>query len=311
MKKKTVSILLTAAMALSLAACGSSNSTDSSSKSSSKAESTSASSASSEAESASSAKSTADGEVFDDTTVTVFAAKSLNSVMETLISEYNKTQPNVKLVGSYDSSGTLMTQIEEGASCDVFFSAAAKQMDQLEKENLLVEGTRHNIVNNQVCVVTYEGSNTEVTGLEDLNKALADGSVPVGKYTREALVNAGILEKADDVSAITTQQVSEALGGVEINECANVGVVTSAVAEGSNEVGTVYYSDTYGLEDRLKVLQVVPYDLTGNVIYPAAQVVNKEADETEQAAAKDFVEFLTSDEAAAIFRNYYFDTEVE
>ena len=287
MKKKTVSILLMAAMALSLAACGSSNSTDSSSKSSSKAESTSASSASSEAESASSAKSTADGEVFDDTTVTVFAAKSLNSVMETLISEYNKTQPNVKLVGSYDSSGTLMTQIEEGASCDVFFSAAAKQMDQLEKENLLVEGTRHNIVNNQVCVVTYEGSNTEVTGLEDLNKAssiaLADGSVPVGKYTREALVNAGILEKADDVSAITTQQVSEALGGVEIN----------------------------GLEDRLKVLQVVPYDLTGNVIYPAAQVVNKEADETEQAAAKDFVEFLTSDEAAAIFRNYYFDTEVE
>ena len=64
-------------------------------------------------------------------------------------------------------------------------------------------------------------------------------------------------------------------------------------------------------KDRLKVLQVVPYDLTGNVIYPAAQVVNKEADETEQAAAKDFVEFLTSDEAAAIFRNYYFDTEVE
>ena len=309
MKTKTVSILLMAAMALSLAACGFSNSTDSSSKSSSKTESTSASSASSEAESASSAKSTADGEVFDDTTVTVFAAKSLNSVMETLISEYNKTQPNVKLVGSYDSSGTLMTQIEEGASCDVFFSAAAKQMDQLEEENLLVEGTRHNIVNNQVCVVTYEGSNTEVTGLEDLNKAssiaLADGSVPVGKYTREALVNAGILEKADDVSAITTQQVSEALSGVEINECANVGAVTSAVAEGSNEVGT------YGLEDRLKVLQVVPYDLTGNVIYPAAQVVNKEADETEQAAAKDFVEFLTSDEAAAIFRNYYFDTEVE
>ena len=71
---------------------------------------------------------------------------------------------------------------------------------------------------------------------------------------------------------------------------------------GINEVGTVY-SDTYGLEDRLKVLQVVPYDLTGNVIYPTAQVVNKEADETEQAAAKDFCEFLTSDEAAEIFRN--------
>ena len=251
----------------------------------------------------------------EDVELQVFIAASLNTAMTDIAERYEKEHPNVKIVYNADSSGTLLTQIEEGYECDLFFSAAQKQMDQLEGENLLVEGTRHNIVNNQVCVVTYEGSNTEVTGLEDLNKAssiaLADGSVPVGKYTREALVNAGILEKADDVSAITTQQVSEALGGVEINECANVGAVTSAVAEGSNEVGTVYYSDTYGLEDRLKVLQVVPYDLTGNVIYPAAQVVNKEADETEQAAAKDFVEFLTSDEAAAIFRNYYFDTEAE
>ena len=245
----------------------------------------------------------------EDVELQVFIAASLNTAMTDIAERYEKEHPNVKIVYNADSSGTLLTQIEEGYECDLFFSAAQKQMDQLEGENLLVEGTRHNIVNNQVCVVTYEGSNTEVTGLEDLNKAssiaLADGSVPVGKYTREALVNAGILEKADDVSAITTQQVSEALGGVEINECANVGAVTSAVAEGSNEVGT------YGLEDRLKVLQVVPYDLTGNVIYTAAQVVNKEADETEQAAAKDFVEFLTSDEAAAIFRNYYFDTEVE
>ena len=120
-----------------------------------------------------------------------------------------------------------------------------------------------------------------------------------------------IIRELDAPSRRLFLQRGLTLGGVEINECANVGVVTSAVAEGSNVVGTVYYSDTYGLEDRLKVLQVVPYDLTGNVIYPTAQVVNKEADETEQAAAKDFVEFLTSDEAAAIFRNYYFDTEVE
>ena len=316
MKKKTVSILLMAAMALSIAACGSSNSTDSSSKSSSKAESTSASSASSEAESASSAKSTADGEVFDDTTVTVFAAKSLNSVMETLISEYNKTQPNVKLVGSYDSSGTLMVQIEEGAACDVFFSAAVKQMNQLdETDGLVVEGTRHNVVNNQVCVVTYKGSNTKVTGLMDIKNAgsiaLADGSVPVGKYTRQAMVNAGMLEKADDVSKISTTDISEALGGVEINECANVGVVTSAVAEGSNEVGTVYYSDTYGLEDRIEILEKIPYDLTGDVIYPVAQIQNSEADEAEAATAKEFVDFLITDDAKEIFQKYYFDTDVE
>lgn len=249
-----------------------------------------------------------------ETTVTLFAAKSLNTVMEELITAYQETHPDVKIVGSYDSSGTLMTQIEEGAACDVFFSAAQKQMNQLEQDGLLVDGTRHNVVNNQVCVVTYKGSNTAVTGLEDISKAgnlaLADGSVPVGKYTRQALVNAGILNEAEDVSKITTQEVSEALGGIEINECANVGAVTSAVVEATNEVGTVYYSDTYGLEDKLEILEKVPYDLTGNVIYPVAQVVNKEADELQQQAAEAFVEYLVSDEAKAVFDKYYFDTNV-
>ena len=78
-----------------------------------------------------------------------------------------------------------------------------------------------------------EGSGTEVTGLSDIGKAksiaLADGSVPVGKYTRQAMVNAGMLDKVDDVSQITTSEIQEALGGVEINECANVGAVTAAV----------------------------------------------------------------------------------
>ena len=148
----------------------------------------------------------------EETTITVFAAKSLNQVMEELITKFQETHPNVNVQGSYDSSGTLLTQIEEGAACDVFFSAAVKQMDQLdETDGLVVDGTRHNVVNNQVCLVTYKGSNTEVTSLEDMSKAssiaLADGSVPVGKYTRQALVNAGILEKADDVSTIPTATV--------------------------------------------------------------------------------------------------------
>ena len=252
----------------------------------------------------------------EEVTITVFAAKSLNQVMEELIAEFQKTHENVNVQGSYDSSGTLMVQIEEGADCDVFFSAAVKQMNQLdETDGLVVEGTRHNVVNNQVCVVTYKGSNTKVTGLMDIKNAgsiaLADGSVPVGKYTRQAMVNAGMLDKVDDVSQITTSEIQEALGGVEINECANVGVVTSAVAEGSNEVGTVYYSDTYGLEDRLEILEKIPYDLTGDVIYPVAQIINKEADELEQSAAEDFINFLTSDDAKTIFQKYYFDTDVE
>ena len=245
----------------------------------------------------------------EEVTITVFAAKSLNQVMEELIAEFQKTHENVNVQGSYDSSGTLMVQIEEGADCDVFFSAAVKQMNQLD------ETDGHNVVNNQVCVVTYKESNTKVTGLKDIKNAgsiaLADGSVPVGKYTRQAMVNAGMLEKADDVSKISTTDISEALGGVEINECANVGVVTSAVAEGSNEVGTVYYSDTYGLEDRLEILEKIPYDLTGDVIYPVAQIQNSEADELEASTAKEFVDFLITDDAKEIFQKYYFDTDVE
>lgn len=293
MKQKCVCVLLSAAMAMTMfAGCG--NNKDQ---------------AAGETEAAA-------AEPFEATTVTVFAAKSLNTVMEELIAEYNKTQPNVSIVGSYDSSGTLMTQIEEGAACDVFFSAAQKQMDQLQdQDGLVIDGTRHNVVNNQVCVVTYKGSGTTVTGLSDIENAksiaLADGSVPVGKYTRQAMVNAGMLDKVDDVSQITTTEIQNALGGVDINECANVGAVTSAVAEGSNEVGTVYYSDTYGFEDRLEILEKVSYDLTGNVIYPVAQIVNNEADELEQSAAEDFINFLVSDDAKTIFQKYYFDTDVE
>ena len=94
------------------------------------------------------------GDKKEEVTITVFAAKSLNQVMEELIAEFQKTHENVNVQGSYDSSGTLMVQIEEGADCDVFFSAAVKQMNQLdETDGLVVEGTRHNVVNNQVCVL--------------------------------------------------------------------------------------------------------------------------------------------------------------
>lgn len=302
MKKRVVAAMLVCVMgAAMLAGCGS-KTDDTKTNSVAKAE--------------TSAESESKGDTFDATTVNVFAAASLNTVMEELIKTYNETQPNVKIVGNYDSSGTLLTQIEEGANCDVFFSAAQKQMDTLQNnDQLVVDGTRYNVVNNQVCVVTYKNSGTKVTGLENIGDAssiaLADGSVPVGKYTRQAMVKAGMLKEAEDVSKITTQEVSEALGGVEINECANVSKVASAVSEGANEVGTIYKSDTYGLEDKLDILQVVPYDLTGNVIYPVAQVKNDQADDLEKAAAEDFVKFLVSDQAKAIFDKYYFDTNVE
>lgn len=252
--------------------------------------------------------------VLDETEIQVFIAASLNTVMTELTEMYNETQPNVKVTLNADSSGTLLTQIEEGYECDIFFSAAQKQMDQLEEDGLIVEGTRADVLNNQVVVVTLKDSGTAVTGLENLGDAksiaLAGGSVPVGKYTRQALVNLGILEEAEDVSAITTQEIMDALGGVEISEQDNVSKVLLAVVEGSCEVGTTYYSDTYGYEDDLEILETVSYDLTGDVIYPVCQVVNEEADDLQKEAAADFLEFLLSDEAKEVFDSYYFDTNV-
>lgn len=251
----------------------------------------------------------------EETEIQVFIAASLKTVMDDLVEKYNEDHPNVKITYNADSSGTLLTQIQEGYECDIFFSAAQKQMDDLEADGLMVDGTRANVVNNQVVVVTLKDSGTAVTGLADIGKAesiaLAGGSVPVGKYTRQALVNLGMLPATDDVAAITTEQVSEALGGVEISEQDNVSKVLIAVAEGSCEVGTTYYSDTYGYEDDLDILETVSYDLTGNVIYPIARVVNEEADDAQTAAAEDFLKFILSDEAKEVFESYYFDTNVE
>ena len=262
-------------------------------------------------EDASSGDSSTDGEA-EETEIQVFIAASLNTVMTELAEMYNEEHPEVKITYNPDSSGTLLTQIQEGYECDIFFSAAQKQMDDLEADGLMVEGTRADVVNNQVVVVSLKDSGTKVTGLENLNEAesiaLAGGSVPVGRYTRQALVNLGTLPETDDPASITTEQVSEALGGVEISEQDNVSKVLTAVVEGSCEVGTTYYSDTYGYEDDLDILQTVSCDLTGDVIYPIARVVNEEADDAQTAAAEDFLKFILSDEAKAVFESYYFDT---
>lgn len=249
------------------------------------------------------------------TEIQVFIAASLNTVMTELAKEYQKDHPDVKITYNADSSGTLLTQIEEGYECDLFFSAAQKQMDQLEEDGLVVDGTRKNVVNNQVIVVTRKDSKTKVKGLETLKDAksiaLAGGSVPVGKYTRAALISIGKLKKVEDPATITTEEVSKALGDVEISEQDNVSKVLSAVVEGSCEVGTTYYSDTYGHEKDLDILEKVSYDLTGDVIYPIAEVKNDEADKAQKAAAEDFLKFVTSDQSKKVFDSYYFDTNVK
>lgn len=300
MKKRVLSVLLAAVMVFSMAGCSGGGSSSESSDDT-------AASASEDSGSSDAAE--------EETEIQVFIAASLNTVMTEIAELYNEDHPNVKITYNADSSGTLLTQIQEGYECDIFFSAAQKQMDDLEADGLMVEGTRANVVNNQVVVVTLKDSGTSVTGLENLGDAesiaLAGGSVPVGRYTRQALVNLGILPETDDPTSITTEEVSEALGGVEISEQDNVSKVLTAVAEGSCEVGTTYYSDTYGYEDDLEILQTVSYDLTGDVIYPIARVVNEEADDAQNAAADDFLQFVLSDEAKAVFDSYYFDTNIE
>ena len=306
--KKFLAGSLALLLSVALMACGGAK------KEETAAESSAVETESSKAETES-AKETEKAAAGEQTEVQVFVAASLKNVMEDLGTQYEKENPSVKLVFQADSSGKLLTQIQEGYACDVFFSAAQKQMDTLQEEGKLVEGTRKNVVNNQLCVITRKDSGTKVTGLETLKDAksiaLADGTVPVGRYTRKALVSLGILPEAEDLSKISTQEVSEALGGVEISEQSNVSKVLAAVVEGSSEVGTTYYSDTYGKEADIEILEKVPYDLTGNVIYPISQVVNDEASEAEVTEAKKFVEFVCSDAAKETFQKYYFDTNVE
>ena len=304
MYRKVAAGVIAAAMLMGVTGCGSSKPTETTAAKT-KAETMAAETTAAATEAAG-----------EKTEIQVFIAASLNTVMQDLAKQYNEQHPEVTITFNADSSGKLLTQIEEGYACDVFFSASQKQMNTLDEDDkLVVEGTRKNVVNNQVCVITMKDSGTKVTGLENIGEAasiaLADGSVPVGKYTRQAMVNAGMLPETEDVSKITTEEVSQALGGVEISEQSNVSKVLAAVTEGSCEVGTTYYSDTYGYEDQVVILETIPYDLTGNVIYPIAQVQNEEADEAEKAAALDFIKFVTSDEAKTVFRNYYFDTDVK
>ena len=241
------------------------------------------------------------------TEVTVFAAKSLNGVMDELCEKYNSEHPNVTFQTNYDSSGTLMTQIKEGAKCNIFFSAGVSQMDELQAgfdDGDIVEGSRRDLLN----------SDTKVTDFSNLslakNMALADQTVPVGQYTRKALINAGMAgSEYTEVDQLTDDVISKALGGLEINNCANVGAVASAVAEGANEVGTVYYSDTFGYEDQLDIIEQLPNSLTGDVIYPVAAVESDHTSDEELEASEDFLTYLQSEEAVKLFEKYHFTVQ--
>lgn len=242
--------------------------------------------------------------------VQLFIAASLESAFQEIIPLYNATQPNVKITYNADSSGTLLTQVQEGFACDIFFSAATSQVKTLEEEGYMIAGTRVDLLANKLVLITLKGSGTAVTGFADLAKAksiaLADGSVPAGKYTRQLLINLGVLDGAKAAADYTTAEVAAALGGVEINECGNVSKVKEAVKEGSNEVGSVYYSDAYSVKDDVDILEIADASLTGDIIYPVCRVNNAQATAAETTAADDFLAFLQTDAVKAIFEKYMF-----
>lgn len=228
--------------------------------------------------------------------VYTFIAASLSNAMDEIQKDFNETYPDVEIFYNADSSGTLQTQIEEGARCDIFFSAANKQMNALLDEELAKKDSVEDILENKVVLIKPKDGETKVTGFENItdaaNIALAGDSVPVGQYAREIFTNMGIM---DDVNKM------------EINEGKNVSEVLAAVSEGSNEVGVVYATDVASVADKVDIIAEAPADaLKTPVLYPVGLIEDQEASDDDTAAAEAFLEYIKSDDAMAVFEKYGF-----
>ena len=217
------------------------------------------------------------------TELTVFAAASMTETLTELGNRY-MAENDVNIVFNFDSSGTLKTQIQEGADCDVFISAGQKQMNELD---CVLEGTRFDILENKVALAVPDGNPAGISSYDDMVAGLTDGSVmlamgnadvPVGQYTQKILAYYGLNEAELSVTYGT-----------------NVKEIATQVAEAVVDCGIIYQTDAFSAG--LTVVDTATADMCGQVIYPAA-VLNTTKNED---AAKDFLEFLTSDAADAVF----------
>ena len=221
-------------------------------------------------------------------TLHVFAAASMTETLTELQEVWNTLyEPGIELVFTFDSSGTLKTQIEEGAVCDVFISAAQKQMDQLEELGLVDTNHRVDLLENKCALVVPEGNPAGITSFEDLGTdklrlvALGGSDVPVGQYSEEILTYMGLWDALNE--------------GKKITFGSNVKEVTAAVKEGAADCGIVYGTDAAAAG-----LEVVAYPPEGScspVVYPAAILSNTEY--AEQASR--FLMFLQTRIADAVF----------
>ena len=232
----------------------------------------------------------------------VFAAASMTETMTEIAEMYKEVKPNVSIVYTFDSSGTLKTQIQEGADCDIFISAAQKQMNQLDASadpsvnteglDFVLEGTRFNLVENKVVLAVPDNNPAGIESYEDLGTdklnliCLGNDDVPVGAYSIDILNSLGILEQLESGSKITYGS--------------NVKEVTTQVKEASVDCGIIYATDAFSAG--LTVVDEADESQCGQVIYPAA-VLNISAN---QDGAKEFLDYLTTDECAKVFESVGF-----
>ena len=231
----------------------------------------------------------------------VFAAASMTETMNQIAEMYKTVAPNVTLTYNFDSSGTLKTQIQEGAECDLFISAGQKQMNQLDitadsevntdKLDFVLEGTRINLLENRVTLCVPEGNPKDIKSFDDLADKLKEGSVlmamgnsdvPVGQYTQKILAFYGLDEEKLAKDGVITY-------GTNVKE------VTTQVTEASVDCGVVYCTDAFSAG--LTPVDYATKEMCGQVIYPAA-VLNVSKN---QEAAKEFLAYLQTDEAMKVF----------
>ena len=282
MKRRTIALLLSVCTALALfAGCGSDKNTDTQETTEKKEE--------------------TEKEEAEPIELTVFAAASMTETLTELGDMYMKEHENVSIVFNFDSSGTLKTQIQDGAVCDIFISAGQKQMNQLdinakpevntEGLDFVLEDTRFDILENKVALAVPEGNPKNINSYDDLKAGLEAGSillamgnadVPVGQYTQKILAYFNLDEAALAASGNLTY-------GTNVKE------VTTQVSEATVDCGIIYQTDAASAG--LTVVDTANAEMCGQVIYPAA-VLNTSEHVDE---AKAFLEFLKGSDADAIF----------
>ena len=225
--------------------------------------------------------------------ILVAAAASLkNAYEDKLIPMFEEQYPGVTVEGTYDSSGKLQTQIEEGLEADVFMSAATKQMKALAEEGLIASDTMVDLLENKIVLIVPAGSDSRIDSFEKIGDAasiaLGDPeSVPAGQYAKEALTNLNVWDSIQDKVSFGT----------------NVTEVLNQVAAASADAGIVYATDAASMADQVTVVAEAPEgSLEKKVIYPVAVVKATEHED----AAKAFVDFLQTPEAMEVFESYGF-----